>query len=302
MSEYCQQLQWFTPGETRLTGARWTWSEKLEGMRCLWDGGVSRGLKASTIPWSRDRHIDDISTGLWSRLGNIIHAPDWWVKGNYFNGSPLPNVPLDGELWMGRGRWEETMSVCRRRTPDARWKDVVFKPWDLLPLEVWCPEAHAWAPNSKIAHWPRNLPRKENRLIASSLGITLVPQEPLPSVAGLDALVNNIVDQGGEGIVLCDGMSYWERRRSSSILKYKPYDTGSGVVVGHTDGAGRNAGVCGAIVLRAIPDSRILGSVIFKINCKGDDMRIAPPPLGTTIRFAYRGLTDNGIPKEARLI
>ena len=52
--------------------AGWWMSEKLDGVRAYWDGKQ-----------------------FLSRLGNIYHAPDWFVAG-------LPNVPLDGELWIAR--------------------------------------------------------------------------------------------------------------------------------------------------------------------------------------------------------
>ncbi len=51
--------------------AGWWLSEKLDGVRAYWDGQQ-----------------------FWSRLGNLYHAPGWFVAG-------LPNVPLDGELWLG---------------------------------------------------------------------------------------------------------------------------------------------------------------------------------------------------------
>ena len=52
--------------------AGWWLSEKLDGVRAYWDG-----------------------KSLISRLGNRFHAPDWFLEG-------LPDIPLDGELWIGR--------------------------------------------------------------------------------------------------------------------------------------------------------------------------------------------------------
>src|SRR5262249_29125649 len=57
-------------GVTNLAG--WWMSEKLDGVRAYWTG-----------------------KGFLSRQGNVYHAPDWFVQG-------LPDVPLDGELWLGR--------------------------------------------------------------------------------------------------------------------------------------------------------------------------------------------------------
>ena len=52
--------------------AGWWLSEKLDGVRAYWDGRQ-----------------------FLSRLGNLFHAPDWFVDG-------FPSVPLDGELWIDR--------------------------------------------------------------------------------------------------------------------------------------------------------------------------------------------------------
>ena len=60
-------------------------SEKLDGIRARWDGKQ-----------------------LLSRGGNVFAAPEWFTK-------DFPTVSLDGELWMGRRRYEETSSVVRKQ-------------------------------------------------------------------------------------------------------------------------------------------------------------------------------------------
>ena len=61
-------------------------SEKLDGTRAFWDGGITRGLPTASVPWAsvadpktgdRKAKIKPVSTGLWSRYGNPIMAPDW---------------------------------------------------------------------------------------------------------------------------------------------------------------------------------------------------------------------------------
>ncbi len=92
-----------------LTG--WYLSEKLDGTRCFWDGGISRGLITKDVPWANILHprtgepkkkIKPYSTGLWSRYGNPIIAPEWFLN-------QLPCCPLDGELWAGRKNFQ----LCR---------------------------------------------------------------------------------------------------------------------------------------------------------------------------------------------
>ena len=63
----------------------WLLSEKLDGVRAYWDGKQ-----------------------FLSRQGNLYHAPEWFVAG-------LPNVPLDGELWLGRKKFQRAVSIVRRQ-------------------------------------------------------------------------------------------------------------------------------------------------------------------------------------------
>lgn len=51
----------------------WLASEKLNGCRAFWDGRQ-----------------------FWTRGGHVVDAPAWFTRG-------LPAVPLDGEIWAGRG-------------------------------------------------------------------------------------------------------------------------------------------------------------------------------------------------------
>ena len=79
---------------TDLSG--WWMSEKLDGVRAYWDGKQ-----------------------FLSRLGNLYHAPDWFVEG-------LPDVPLDGELWMERKMFQRTVSIVRRQDKTDLWRGCVI--------------------------------------------------------------------------------------------------------------------------------------------------------------------------------
>ena len=76
-------------------------SEKLDGVRVRWDGKQ-----------------------LISRGGKIFIAPAWFIQN-------FPDKPLDGELWMGRGRYEDVVSVVRQQTPHDGWKSVKLMVFDL---------------------------------------------------------------------------------------------------------------------------------------------------------------------------
>ena len=80
----------------------WMLSEKLDGIRAIWDGEK-----------------------FMSREGNPIVAPDWFVV-------DLPKCRLDGELWMGRGTFDTLVS--RLQTKGGDWSGVKFMVFDLAQL------------------------------------------------------------------------------------------------------------------------------------------------------------------------
>lgn len=80
-----------------LTG--WWMSEKMDGIRGLWNG-----------------------TKLLSRHGKQIPAPPWFSEG-------LPNRLLDGELWMGRGTFDMLMKTAKLHNSD--WSQVGYYLYDL---------------------------------------------------------------------------------------------------------------------------------------------------------------------------
>ncbi|MBU3698246.1 DNA ligase [Dechloromonas sp.] len=77
-------------------------SEKLDGVRAIWDG---QSLK--------------------TRSGRVINAPVWFVDA-------LPAVALDGELWIARQRFDEVSGTVRREVPvDAEWRKVRYMLFEL---------------------------------------------------------------------------------------------------------------------------------------------------------------------------
>ncbi|MDP3653579.1 MAG: DNA ligase [Rhodoferax sp.] len=77
-------------------------SEKLDGVRALWDGQVLR-----------------------FKSGRPIAAPAWFV-------AALPATPLDGELWLGRHSFDRLSATVRRSVPvDAEWRELRYMVFDL---------------------------------------------------------------------------------------------------------------------------------------------------------------------------
>ena len=76
----------------------WLMSEKLDGVRALWNGRE-----------------------LVTRNGNVILAPEWFT-------AALPAVALDGELWAGRGGFQRVMGIIRGT--GQGWQDIAFRVFD----------------------------------------------------------------------------------------------------------------------------------------------------------------------------
>ena len=229
-------------------------SEKLDGVRARWDGAVLR-----------------------SRRGNRFHAPPWFVEG-------FPDVPLDGELWAGRGTFERLSGTVRRAVPDDRaWRGVRFLVFDLpaYPADF----------NGRL--------RRLQELLANrrSPYLGLVEQFRVADHAALMAALDRVVAAGGEGLMLHDGNARYRAGRTDDLLKLKRYDDAEAVVVAHLPGRGRFAGLLGSLLVET-PDGRRfrLGSG-FSV-----EERRRPPPVGATVTYKYFGLTRNGIPRFASFL
>jgi DNA ligase-1 len=229
-------------------------SEKYDGIRGYWDGRA-----------------------LVTREGNIIHAPDWFIAG-------WPSVPLDGELWTGRGAFEALSSTVRDARPsDRAWRQVRFMVFD-LPAYPGSFTQRLVALHDVVAAQP-------------SLWLRLAPQIKVADQAALHAELEDVIARGGEGLMLHRGGSPYRGGRSDDLLKLKPYRDAEAQVVGVLPGHGKYQGMLGALLVQR-PDG-----VRFRLGSGFTDAeRRRPPLIGTWVTYRYQGLTDNGVPRFARFV
>ncbi|MHC4371757.1 MAG: hypothetical protein ACYSW8_29430 [Planctomycetota bacterium] len=266
----------------------WFVSEKLDGTRCFWDGGLSRGLPTETVPWAsvtdpktgnRKGKIKPVATGLWSRYGNPIMAPDWFLNS-------LPCIPLDGELWAGRGNFQTCRSICAGDAPDDRFDQIQFAVYSSPPLEAVFGDGvikntnfHATIQFDAIRTWvqqrmqtvenfqalpgglsfARELEFLSDALETQMSNVYLHQQVRLPDVVGeaqweVEKQLEAALDRGGEGIILRSAEALWLPKRVRSILKYKPFSDAEGKVVGYTSGrqtdkGSKLLGMIGSLIL-----------------------------------------------------
>lgn len=66
---------------------------------------------------------------MFSRNGNRFFPPKFFTKN-------WPNSQLDGELFIGRGRFSETLSAVKKHSPiDDEWKKVNYLVFDCPGLK-----------------------------------------------------------------------------------------------------------------------------------------------------------------------
>jgi DNA ligase-1 len=227
----------------------WIMSEKLDGVRAYWDGNGR----------------------LLSRLGNLFHAPDWFVQG-------LPDSPLDGELWIGRKKFQRTVSIVRRQDKTELWREVRYVVFDAPSATDGFEDRLAFVTDALERCRSPFIQPHEHQLCRNT--------EHLRSeLRIIEAL-------GGEGLMLREPGSRYETGRSATLLKVKTFHDAEAVVIGHEAGAGRHKGRLGALTVR------LPSGVTFSVGTGfSDKERASPPPLGATITFRYQELSDAGVPR-----
>ena len=229
-------------------------SEKYDGVRGFWDGRTLR-----------------------TRGGETVRAPAWFTAG-------WPEVPMDGELWAGRGRFSHAQSTTRQQQPgDVAWRQIRFMVFDL--------------PGDK-GTFDQRLPAL-NALV-ESLGqpwVQAVPQRRVANDAALQALLHRTVRAGGEGLMLHRGASLYRAGRSDDLIKVKTHEDTEARVIAHLPGKGRHAGRMGALLVETPSGQR------FRLGAGFSDAdRERPPPVGSWVTYRFRGTHNGGLPRFASFV
>ena len=230
-------------------------SEKFDGVRAHWDGERLR-----------------------FRGGGTAAAPAAFVAG-------LPaGQALDGELWLGRGRFDALSAIVRREQPQAsEWDAVQYLVFEQPDGEGTFAQRvdrlHAMAAQMPKRRWQ------------------VVEQATVASPAALQQRLQSVVAQGGEGLMLHRADAEYRTGRSEVLLKLKPVRDAEAVVIGHTPGRGRFEGQTGALRVRDDTGREFLvGSGL------DDAQRRTPPPVGSVVTYSWRGETANGLPRFPTLV
>lgn len=232
--------------ETPVAG--WWMSEKLDGIRGHWDGSQ-----------------------LTSKNGIPLAPPPEFIAG-------LPPFALEGELWGGRGTFEQTASIVLRHQPHKGWLQLQFAVFDVPAAQ---------GPFRKrimnAVNWFATTP---------SPYAFVIEQSPVDDHEQLLLELNRIASLGGEGLIIRDPEALYQAGRRPHILKAKNFHDAEATVIAHLPGSGRNAGRLGALLVRSA------AGMEFRIGSGFSDRdRDNPPVIGTVICYKHHGYYQSGIPK-----
>ncbi len=229
-------------------------SEKLDGVRALWDGQQLR-----------------------TRGGGAVAAPPWFLQG-------LPPVALDGELWLGRGRFEALSGAVRRLRPDeAEWRQIRYMVFEL---------PGASGPFVERAAALERLARD-----AAFTGLQASVQVLVPDRTRLQLRLQEVLRQGGEGLMLHRADAPYVTGRSDVLQKLKPLHDADALVLAAVPGRGRHAGRMGALRVQTPEGRQFLLGTGFS-----DGEREDPPAPGSWLTYTYRGTTASGLPRFASFL
>eukprot|EP01105_Mastigella_eilhardi_P019799 TRINITY_DN4674_c0_g1_i1.p1 TRINITY_DN4674_c0_g1~~TRINITY_DN4674_c0_g1_i1.p1 ORF type:complete len:654 (+),score=153.97 TRINITY_DN4674_c0_g1_i1:118-2079(+) len=226
----------------------WWLSEKLDGVRAYWNGKE-----------------------FISRLGNAFLAPAWFVEG-------LPSdITLDGELWGGRGKFQQTVSIVKTAN-SSHWPEVRYQVFDAPELKL---------PFEQRMETIRKRFAKDKPKYA-----TLVEQTLCKGPQHLQEMLDQVTQGGGEGLMLRKPGSIYVAGRSNTLLKVKVFHDAEAKVVGYEPGKGKHQGRVGALHV-TLPNGKR-----FKVGTGlSDRERENPPAVGEFVTFSYQELTPDGIPR-----
>ncbi len=229
-------------------------SEKYDGVRAYWNGKA-----------------------LISRNGHAFAAPAWFTKN-------FPAEPLDGELWLKRGGFEQLSGIVRTDSNNnSDWRSIHYMVFDApkYPYDF----------DQRLRHL--------HDLLGNNppIYIQLVKQWKVDNRQQLQQQMESVVNAGGEGLMLHKGNSLYKGERSDDLLKLKPFDDAEAIVFRHIAGKGKYQNMMGSMeVVNGM-------NLHFRIGTGFTDAeRKNPPPVGSTITYRFNGLTKKGLPRFPRFL
>ncbi|EFK95022.1 DNA ligase [sediment metagenome] len=229
-------------------------SEKLDGLRAYFDG-----------------------KNLISREGNIYNAPKWFIE-------DFPNQIFEGELWIGRGKFEEVSGIVRNESDDNQeWQKIYLMVFDL--------PKHSGTFEERLQAMQDLVEKSRSKYLR------VIEQSKITDQKTLMKRLDEVVKNGGEGLMLRRADSLYQAKRSDDLLKLKTFEDAEAKVLAIIEGKGKYQKMMGALLVEN--EERIK----FKIGGGfSDEMRENPPPIGTIVTYKYYGKTKDNKPRFASFL
>ena len=215
-------------------------------------------------------------TQLITRNGNPISPPPWFTRN-------WPTEPMDGELWSKRGSFEEIASTVLSHHPDKRWQAIKMMVFDLPVTGL---------------PFAERVKRMQTLIAqANNPSLKMIEQFTLDSLLALEYALDNITQQGGEGLMLHHRQAHYQQGRNPGLLKAKRYQDDEAKVLAHLPGKGKFKDMMGSLLVESRQGQQFkIGSGFSLAN------RQSPPAIGSWVTYKYYGLTLRGIPRFASFL
>lgn len=187
-------------------------TEKLDGVRCI-------------------AVIKNSKTTLFARSGKIIEGLSDIERNLSANFS---NIILDGELlyndpeYLAEDTFRKTMQIIGSK---GNKNNIIYNVFDIV--------------NDKKYKYRRSM---LETLVPESEFVTKVPLlYQGDDIEDVFSIRDEMIEDGAEGVMINFGSAFYQKKRTKDLLKLKQVFENDGIVVGITEGEGKNVGKLGAI-------------------------------------------------------
>lgn len=257
----------------------WWASEKYDGYRAIWNG-----------------------QSFVSRNGTPFEVPVW------FSALMPPSIALDGELWMGRGCFLSCGLFKKKNPISEEWvqSQVIYTVFDLpssrKPFEQRMADLEKVVRSRCECMADVEVP---GGIASVRCPIQMTPQTQLTSTDHLITMFEEVTNSEGEGIMIRKPGSYYEPKRSSTLLKLKVKHDTECVIVGYKPGTGKYDGMLGSFQCQLMDKQKRVTGKKFYVSGMNDLVREnykTSHPKGTIITIQYNGLSLYGVPRHPRYL
>lgn len=246
----------YNPEKHNVYDGNWAGSFKFDGMRF---------------------HYDPTKNKLLTRTNKEISAPPFILEELARIG-----LPLDGEIFAGKGKFQKCISVARKKVPnEEEWREyLTLQVFDIIDTK------HDFY--HRYGQMKENIP--EDHKFLQIVQQTVIKDRSYDLFGELDQAIAN----GEEGLILRKMTDVYSHSRSSGLLKVKKMYDAEATIKGFTNGTGKYKGQMGAIVCE--DDD----GIEFKIGSGfNDDQRAHPPfKIGDRVTFKYFEKTQGNKSKK----